>query len=61
MTVKLKVEKQGLEDLKSAGIKVYVNSPEEIAEFKKILRPLYSTVVSEKIAKDFTTAADANR
>lgn len=56
-----KVEKRGLEDLKSAGIKVYMNSPEEIVEFKKLVRPLYSTVVSDKIAKDFITAADANR
>ena len=56
-----KVEKRGLEDLKSAGIKVYVNSPKEIAEFKKLVQPLYSTVVSEKIAQDFIISAEANR
>jgi TRAP-type C4-dicarboxylate transport system substrate-binding protein len=56
-----KVENQGIEDLKSAGIDVHENSAEEIAEFKKLVQPLYTEVVSENVAKDFIKAAEANQ
>ena len=56
-----KVEKKALEDLRAAGVEVYVNTPEEAAQFRAKVQPLYTDVVSEKVAKDFITAAEANK
>ena len=55
------MESRGIEDLKSAGIDVHENSAEEIAEFKKLVQPLYTEVVSENVAKEFIKAAEANQ
>jgi TRAP-type C4-dicarboxylate transport system substrate-binding protein len=56
-----KIENTDLDILKGTGVQVYVNTPEERAQFANLVRPLYATVTSPEIAEMFTKAADANR
>jgi TRAP-type transport system periplasmic protein len=56
-----KIEKTDLDTLKATGVQVYVNTPEERAQFANIVRPLYAKVTSPEIAEMFVKAADANR
>ena len=56
-----KVEKSGTGALQGAGIKVYKNTPNEIAQFAKLARPVYAKVISKEIVNMFVTAAEANR
>jgi TRAP-type transport system periplasmic protein len=56
-----KAEAQGLDTLRNAGMEVYVNTPEEKAEFAALIRPLYNQIVDEKIAETFVQAAEKNR
>jgi len=55
------IEKSGLEQLKATGMKVYISTLEDRSQFAKLVRPVYSKVISEEIAKAFIVAADANR
>jgi TRAP-type C4-dicarboxylate transport system substrate-binding protein len=50
-----------LEGLRKLGMEVYINSPAERAEFAKLIRPLYSEIVDEKIVKKFLKAAEEQR
>ncbi len=54
-------EAQGLDDLKKAGMQVYVNTSADKARFAELIRPKYSEIVDEKIAKIFIQAAEENR
>ena len=54
-------EAQGLDDLRKAGIQVYVNTSGDKARFAELIRPKYSEIVDEKIAKIFIQAAEENR
>jgi TRAP-type C4-dicarboxylate transport system substrate-binding protein len=54
-------EAQGLDDLRKAGMQVYVNTPADKAEFAELIRPKYTDIVDEKIAKMFMQAAEKNR
>jgi len=56
-----KVEAQGLDALRKAGMQVYVNTAEDKAKFAELIRPSYNDVVPEKIAKMFMEAAEKNR
>jgi TRAP-type C4-dicarboxylate transport system substrate-binding protein len=56
-----KIEKTDLDILKSTGVQVYVNTPEERAQFANLVRPLYAKVTSPEIAEMFVKAADAYR
>ena len=55
------IEKTGMEQLKATGMKVHMSTLDERSLFAKLVRPVYSKVVSEEIAKAFIAAADANR
>ena len=56
-----KVEARGLDDLRKAGMQVYVNTPADKAKFAELIRPKYTEIVSEKITKMFIDAAEKNR
>ena len=56
-----KMAAQGLDDLKKAGMQIYVNSAADKAQFAELIRPKYADIVDEKIAKMFIQAADKNR
>ena len=56
-----KVEKSGTGALQGAGIKVYKNTPNEIAQFAKLARPVYTKIISKEIVNMFVTAAEGNR
>lgn len=60
-TWQVNVEKTGLDQLKGTGMKVHLSTPEERLQFAKLVKPVYSKVVSEEIAKAFIAASDANR
>jgi TRAP-type C4-dicarboxylate transport system substrate-binding protein len=55
------IEKTDLDILKATGVQVYVNTPEERAQFANLVRPLYAKVTSPEIAEMFIKAADAYR
>jgi len=55
------IEKSGLEQLKTTGMKIHMSTSEERAQFAKPVRPVYFKVISEEIAKAFIAAADSNR
>jgi len=55
------VEKTGLDQLKGSGMKVHLSTPEERSLFAKLVKPVYSKVVTEETAKAFIAASDANR
>jgi TRAP-type C4-dicarboxylate transport system substrate-binding protein len=57
----VKVAKSGLETLAKTGIQIYVNTPEELAEFAKLIRPVYTKVVAKDVADTFIKAAEANK
>lgn len=54
-------EAQGLGDLRKAGMQVYVNTAADKAKFAELIRPKYTEIVDEKIAKLFMQAAEKNR
>ena len=54
-------EAQGLADLRKAGMQVYVNTSADKARFAELIRPKYSEIVDEQIAKMFIKAAEENR
>ena len=56
-----KVEARGLDDLKNAGMQVYVNTSADKAKFAELIRPKYTEIVGEKVAKMFIQAAEKNR
>lgn len=56
-----KVEEMGLKSLADAGVTVYQNTPAEVGEFAKLLRPLYPELVPPDVAKTFMDAADSHR
>jgi TRAP-type C4-dicarboxylate transport system substrate-binding protein len=56
-----KVAKTGLEALEKTGIKIVRSTPQELAEFAKLVRPLYPKVVGPEVAEQFVKAADAQR
>lgn len=55
------MEKMGAAALDKAGVKLYQNTPEEIAQFAELSRPTYTKIVSSEIADIFVQAAKANR
>ena len=55
------VEAKGLDDLRTAGMQVYVNTSADKAKFAELIRPAYMEIVDEKIAKMFMQAAEKNR
>ena len=54
-------EAKGLDDLRKAGLQVYVNTSADKAKFAELIRPNYTDIVSEDIAKMFVQAAEKNR
>ena len=52
---------QGLDDLRKAGMQVYVNTSADKAKFAELIRPKYTEIVDEKIAQMFIQAAEKNR
>ena len=56
-----KVEAKGLDDLRKAGMQVYINTPADRAKFAELIQPKYTEIVDEEIAKMFIQAADKNR
>ena len=56
-----KVEAQGLDDLRKAGMQVYMNTPADKTKFAELIRPKYTDIVSEKIVNMFIDAAEKNR
>ena len=54
-------ESQGLDALKKAGMQVYVNTSEDKAKFAALIRPNYTDIVAEEIAKIFIQAAEKQR
>ena len=56
-----KLAAKGLDDLKKAGLQVYVNTSADKAKFAELIRPKYTDIVDEKIAKMFMQAAEKNR
>ena len=56
-----KLAAQGLDDLKKAGLQVYVNTSADKAKFAELIRPKYTDIVDEKIANMFMQAAEKNR
>jgi len=56
-----KVEAEGLDAARKAGMEVYVNTAAEKAQFAGLIRPLYKEIVDENIAKMFIEAAEKNR
>jgi TRAP-type transport system periplasmic protein len=56
-----KVAKTGLETLEKAGVKIVRSTPQERAEFAKLIRPIYPKVVAPAVAEQFLKAADAYR
>ena len=54
-------EAQGLDDLRKAGMQVYVNTSADKAKFAELIRPKYAEIVDEKIAEMFIQAAEKNR
>ena len=56
-----KVEIQGLDDLRKAGMQVYVNTSADKAKFAELIQPNYTDIVSENIVKMFMDAAEKNR
>jgi TRAP-type C4-dicarboxylate transport system substrate-binding protein len=54
-------EAQGLDDLRKAGMQVYVNTSADKAKFAELIRPKYTEIVDEKIAEMFIQAAEKNR
>ena len=56
-----KIEISGIKALKEAGVEVYENTPDERAQFAKLVRPLYVKVTSPEIADMFVKAAETNR
>jgi TRAP-type C4-dicarboxylate transport system substrate-binding protein len=56
-----KAEAKGLDDLRKAGLEVYVNTSADKAKFAELIRPNYTDIVSEDIAKMFIEAAEKNR
>jgi TRAP-type C4-dicarboxylate transport system substrate-binding protein len=56
-----KVETQGLDDLRQAGMQVYENTAADKAKFAELIRPNYTDIVSEDIVKMFVQAAEKNR
>jgi TRAP-type C4-dicarboxylate transport system substrate-binding protein len=57
----VKVDKASLDALRKAGMKVYVNTSEEKAEFAKLIRPNYTDIVPKEIVDMFVKAADKYR
>jgi TRAP-type C4-dicarboxylate transport system substrate-binding protein len=60
-TWQLKVAKTGLETLEKTGVKVVKSTPQERAEFAKLVRPVYPKVVGSAVAEQFMKAADSYR
>jgi TRAP-type C4-dicarboxylate transport system substrate-binding protein len=56
-----KVGALGLDDLRQAGMQVYENTAADKAKFADLIRPNYTDIVSEDIAKMFIQAAEKNR
>ena len=48
-----KAEASGLDALRDVGMQVYVNTPEEQAQFAELIRPVYEKTVGPDIAKMF--------
>ncbi len=46
-----------LDELRKAGMQVYINTSADKAEFAKLIRPHYQEIVSEQIATAFIEAA----
>jgi TRAP-type transport system periplasmic protein len=60
-TWQIKVTKTGLEALEKTGVKIVRSTPQERAEFAKLVRPVYAKVVGSTVAEQFVKAADAQR
>jgi TRAP-type C4-dicarboxylate transport system substrate-binding protein len=56
-----KAEAQGLDALKKAGMLVYINTSKDKAKFAALIRPNYTDIVPEEIAKMFIQAAKKQR
>ena len=54
-------DKASLEALKEAGLEVHINTPAEKAEFAKLIRPNYNSIVPKEVAEIFIKAADEHR
>ena len=56
-----KAAAKGLDDLRKAGLQVYENTSADKTKFAELIRPNYTDIVSEDIAKMFIQAAEKNR
>lgn len=57
----LKIDAQGIEALKKAGVHVYFNTAADKAKFAEMIRPEYANIVGADAAKMFVKAADKFR
>lgn len=55
------ISAKALDDLRAAGLEVYENTAEEIAQFSELVRPIYARTLGEETARVFLEAAQANR
>ena len=56
-----RVAKTGLEALEKSGVKIVRNTPQERAEFAKLVRPVYAKVVGPAVADQFVKAVEGVR
>ncbi len=56
-----KIDQGGLEALRATGVQVSVPTPEQLAKFAALIRPIYGKLVSPEVAQEFAAAADKYR
>lgn len=56
-----KSNQSALNQLKTAGLKVYINTPQEREAFAKLIRPHYAEIVKPEVAKLFLNLATKER